>query len=441
MPLMITLMNLIGAYLRYLPFSQSLSEFQIKKLWKRLLIWSICSIGILMFTFKNVDVHIFLYKLILYVVWLPYLAISFTVIKNKILQHIFVMGMQGIWVLFLHTLSGSTITILLQNDLINKNYPEQTELIIYFAFFLILLPIEQRLFRNMLPGDEFFKLKPLAKHISVLPLIMFIGYSLLMLNNLLFQTWSERISRLMLLLVFFIIYRSIMATSQYMYESLISKQNYQRLEQQLISLKDYNLLMQENQDKISIMRHDLRHHYRLIYSLLENNAVNEAMKHIKAQEISLDEAKINKYCYAPLINSALTIYFKQAYKFGIKVEQKINLPQNFTTDENDLAILLSNLLENAIEATKSQISDEKILRVKIQHHDNQCVLEIFNFCDKLIKFDEDGLPIAAAEGHGIGMLSLRSFVKKYNAYVDFSQVDNKVNLLMYWKDNSCNSTD
>ena len=225
-----------------------------------------------------------------------------------------------------------------------------------------------------------------------------------------------------------------METSQYVYDNFINNRNYQRLEQQLISLKDYNLLMQENQDKIAIMRHDLRHHYRLIYSLLENDAVDEAMKHIETQEKLLDEAKINKYCYAPLINSALTIYFKQAHKCGIKVEQKINLPQNFTTDENDLAILLSNLLENAIEATKSQVSDEKILTVKIQHHNNQCVLEISNPCDELIKLDEDGFPIAAAEGHGIGMLSLRSFVKKYGAYVDFSQVDNKVNLLMYWKD-------
>ena len=433
-------MNLIGAYLRYLPFSSNLSEEQTRILWKRLLIWSLFSIVILTLTFKNIDVHVFIYKLILYCVWLPYVAISFTVIKNKILQHIFVIGMQGIWVLFLHTLSGSTITMLLENNLIATNYLKQMELIIYFAFFVILLPIEQRLFKNMLPAAVFFTLKPLAKYISTLPLTMFIGYSILMMNDSLFQSWSEKISRLILLFVFFIIYRSIMATSQYVYDNFVNNRNYQRLEQQLISLKDYNLMMQDSQDKIAIMRHDLRHHYRLIYSLLENNAIDEAMKHIETQEKSLDETKINKYCYAPLINSALTIYFRQAQEFGIKVEQKINLPRNFTTDENDLAILLSNLLENAIKAAKSQISDDKMLRVHIQHNDDQCVLEISNFCDELIQLDEDGLPITSVEGHGIGMLSLRSFIKKYNAYVDFSQVDNQVNLLMYWKDNSKRSS-
>ena len=104
------------------------------------------------------------------------------------------------------------------------------------------------------------------------------------------------------------------------------------------------------------------------------------------------------------------------------------------TDENDLAILLSNLLENAIKAAKSQVSDENLLKVKIQHSGNQCVLEISNFCNESIQFDKDGLPLTSAEGHGIGMLSLRAFVKKYDAYVDFSQFDNRVNLMMYWKD-------
>ena len=437
MPLMITLMNLIGAYLRYLPFSSNLSTFQARQLWKRLLIWSIFSVTILALTFKNIDIHILLYKIILYTIWLPYLVISFTVIKNKFFQHIFVIGMQGIWVLFLHTLSGTTVTILIEQNLITEeSLSTQLELTFYFIYFFILLPWEQRLFKNMLPSDEFFKLKLLSKYISFLPLIMFIGYSFLMMNNLLFQTWSERISRLILLFVFFIIYRSIMAASQYVYENFINKRNYQRLEQQLVSLKDYNVMMQENQDKIAIMRHDLRHHYRLIYSLLENNAVNEAMNHIKTQEKLLDETKINKYCYAPLINSALTIYFRQAQELGIKVEQKINLPKNFTTDENDLAILLSNLLENAIKAAKSQVFDEKILKLKIQHRNDQCVLEISNYCNEFLKFDKDGLPMTSAEGHGIGMLSLRSFVNKYNAYVDFSQIDTQVNILMYWKDDS-----
>ena len=435
MPLMVTLMNLIGAYLRYLPFSQNLSKSQTKELWKRLIIWSIISTIILEILFNSFTVNIFKYKILLYFIWMPYLLISLTIIKNKILQHIFVVGMQGIWILFLHSLSGTTVIILQENNLITNEFSNQLlHLSFYFTFFVIFLPLEQRLFKNLLPAEEFFKLKQLAKYITFLPITMYVGYLILMLDDALFQSWSERMAKLILLFVFFIIYRSIMAASKYIYENLINQRNYQRLKQQLISIRDYDSLMQENQEKIAIMRHDLRHHYRLIYLLLENNAVDEAMKHIETQEKALDETKINRYCYAPLINSALTIYFRQAQESGIKIEQKINLPRNFETDENDLAILLSNLLENAVRAGRMQKSGNKVLKVKVQHNNKQCVLEMSNFCDKVIQFDDDGLPKTTTEGHGIGMLSLRSFIKKYNAYVDFSQVDNRVILLMYWRD-------
>ena len=298
---MITFMNLIGAYLRYVPFSQELSENQINMLWKRLFCWSIFSTIILLVIFMEFEIGVFIYKIILFFIWIPYVLISFTVIKNKYYQHIFVMGMQGIWVLFLHTLSGSTIMVLQEKNFINKDNLAELELIFYFIFFVILLPAEKKLFINMLPSEEFFKIKRLSKYISILPLIMFIGYSSLMMNDFLFQTWSERISRLILLFVFFIIYRAIMATSKYAYENFVNNRNYQRLEQQLISLRDYNLFMQENQEKIAIMRHDLRHHYRLIYSLLENKEISKAMEHIKNQENLLDETRINKYCNAPYI--------------------------------------------------------------------------------------------------------------------------------------------
>ena len=434
MALMVTLMNLIGAYLRYLPFSQMLSRSLTIKLWTKLITWSIFSLIILVLTFKNVDVNIFVYKLILYVIWLPYLAISLGVIKNKILQHIFVMGMQGIWILFLHTLSGSTSVILQNENLISEELSAQFELIFYFAYFIILLPFEQKLFKNMLPSDEFFKLKSLSKYISFLPLIMFIGYSFLMMNNLIFQTWSERLSRLILLFVFFIIYRSLIATSKYVYENLINDQNFSRLKQQLISLKDYDLMLQENQEKISIMRHDLRHHYRLLHKLLENGEISEAMKHIELQEKLIDETKIKRYSYSPLINAALTIYFRQAQKLNITLKQKVNLPKKFSTDENDLAILMSNLLENAIKAASKQQSGIREIIFNAQHNGDQFVLEITNFSDQKIELAEDGLPKTSVKGHGIGMVSLRAFQKKYDAYVDFSRIGNRVNLLMYWRD-------
>ncbi|MBE8951074.1 MAG: GHKL domain-containing protein [Quinella sp. 3Q1] len=72
----------------------------------------------------------------------------------------------------------------------------------------------------------------------------------------------------------------------------------------------------------------------------------------------------------------------------IKVRTKINLPEKLSTDESDLALLLSNLLENTINACTKQKSGEKIISVTIQSIERQCVLEIINSCGFDVSFDE-----------------------------------------------------
>ncbi|MBO6303895.1 MAG: GHKL domain-containing protein [Selenomonadaceae bacterium] len=66
--------------------------------------------------------------------------------------------------------------------------------------------------------------------------------------------------------------------------------------------------------------------------------------------------------------------------------------------------------------------------------EGQIVLEISNTFDEGLNIGENGLPISKERGHGIGMLSLLSFAKKYDAYFDFSQENGYVKVAMYWKD-------
>jgi len=46
---------------------------------------------------------------------------------------------------------------------------------------------------------------------------------------------------------------------------------------------------------------------------------------------------------------------------------------------------------------------------------------------------ENNFPITFAEGHGIGMLSLKNFIEKYSAQLDFSHENGEVKILIYWE--------
>ena len=75
-----------------------------------------------------------------------------------------------------------------------------------------------------------------------------------------------------------------MIATKNFYDMQKLERNKRRLSDKLSRLKEYNELIQENHKKVSVMRHDLRHNYNLIYALLESGNLEKAREHIKKQE-------------------------------------------------------------------------------------------------------------------------------------------------------------
>lgn len=59
----------------------------------------------------------------------------------------------------------------------------------------------------------------------------------------------------------------------------------------LKSLKHEAALMQDDINATRVLRHDLRHHYRLLYTLLKNGDTTAALEHIKLQKEIIQELK------------------------------------------------------------------------------------------------------------------------------------------------------
>ena len=204
------------------------------------------------------------------------------------------------------------------------------------------------------------------------------------------------------------------------------------LRSQTEAMNEHNALMEKSRAEVAALKKDLAKNYLEMEKLLAAGKKSEAMKFIQRQTKILDSTRVKIFCHSPLINAALSIYFSRAEKSGIKVEHKINLPKKISTDESDLAVLVSNLLENAIDASKK--NSEKKISLIMRNAGGQNVLEIENFFDRPIKIGENGLPYTTTIGHGLGMTSLELFAKKYDAFVDFSHEEKIVRLSLYWND-------
>ena len=437
LPLTLVLAHLSDAYLRYLAFKNRMTAKQQRNLWLIFAVWGLCHFGLDFLLFSREGITAVTYKCALMLGWIPYLAIFMFAVRQSLWQHIFVFGMSAVWSFSQH--NWSSLLVVHCFDPSNVPFFLSIHAILYLLWFLLMLPIERRCFRNVLCIPPLFTEQFLGRCVAVLPLVVLFGPMLLIADGTLIHSWQERLSRIYLPVVFFFLYYYVLTTSNHMYEQMRILQSTQQLKAQLSFLKHHQDTILQSQKKISVLRHDMRHIYRILYAMLQEGDVKGAIDYIKGREEGLTETTIRCYCQYPLVNAALSFYVDQAEKSAIPLSLKVNLPSRLTASEEDFAVLLANLLENAIQASRRQKEDRREISLVIQHrqefnHGTQCVLELANRYDSPLALDEKGLPATSREGHGLGMASLTIFTEKYNAYTDVTQENGWVRVSMYWEE-------
>ena len=421
----IVMIQLSDSYLRYLSFRNGMTDEEKKILGVGFLVCSIFCAMIYFLIFDKCGIHAPIYKTILVLGWIPWSAILMLTVRRDILQHLFILGMAIVWNVIQHNWSAIIAVSFCEGE---------QELIVMHAslypiLFVLFLPIERRCFTKLLPKKSLFD--SYGKSVVSFPFLMTLGVLVPWLQEPAIHSWAERFSRFYLPFVFFFLYRHILITTEQLREQKYTAQSMRRMKEQITTLEEYNRLIQENHEKIAVMRHDLRHNYRLIYMMIQAGKTEEAKQHIETQEKLLIKATVKSLCIQPLINIALLIYIRRAESLGIGVRHKINLPTNIHVDESDLALLISNLLENAIKASLRQPKNRRGISINFQTVKEQFVLEVSNFYDEEITFDEKNIPYTSREGHGMGMASVKIFADKYKAYTDFSQEGGIFKVTMY----------
>lgn len=165
------------------------------------------------------------------------------------------------------------------------------------------------------------------------------------------------------------------------------------------------------------MRHDRRHFEALILSLIQDGNVDEAKKCLE-ERMSQEPRGSRSFCENTTVNAALMHYVAIAERNNIRVKVSANIPRNVGVDEMQLAIAVSNLLENAIHACDKVPEAERFIEVTAKYK-QQLLLEISNSCHGQVKLDEEGHPVTSEDRHGIGTRSVLDFAKKTGSEIRY----------------------
>lgn len=200
------------------------------------------------------------------------------------------------------------------------------------------------------------------------------------------------------------------------------------LEMAANTMKDRLTATEEILSQDRTMRHDRRHFEALILSLIQDGKVDEARECLE-ERLSQEPRSIKRYCENATVNAAIMHYVTIAERNNIDVKVSANIPYDPKVDEMQLAIAISNLLENAIHACEKLPEPERFIEITAKFK-QQLLLEIVNSCDGSTEFDEDGYPVTTKAGHGIGTRSVLDFVNKTGSEIRYIAEDNKFKVRM-----------
>ena len=189
---------------------------------------------------------------------------------------------------------------------------------------------------------------------------------------------------------------------------------------------DYYKILQTNYEHSKVMTHDIRHHINALCGMAENNdilSVKKYLNSLKKQENIIDNTPITG---CKIVDVIIHQKSEQCKIDGISFKFIHNNTDLSFIDEVDICCILSNLLDNAIEAARK--SQEKKIETVFYTNNTQWTsfIEISNSCDASPEL-KNGKPITIkedTENHGIGITSAEKTVSKYGGYIIWDFNDN-----------------
>lgn len=165
-------------------------------------------------------------------------------------------------------------------------------------------------------------------------------------------------------------------------------------------------------------RHDYHNHLQAMKAYLSMNELKELDEYLFKLERDLDEVdslvKSGNLMMDAILNSKITIMMN----YNINVDFKAILPEEIKITDVDLCVMVSNLLENAIEACLKIPQEQRFIRVFSEVYGSQFYLSIQNSAMENLDFNAQNYISNKRGEHGFGMKRVQLLVDKYNGFLN-----------------------
>ncbi len=171
-------------------------------------------------------------------------------------------------------------------------------------------------------------------------------------------------------------------------------------------------------DETLEMRHEMKHHITALKVLCESGDAGRIKEYVNTLA---DDFRVepSRYTDHTIINAIVASCAQRARVLGAEFEASVQVPQAIKIEDADIAVVLSNMIDNALEALSS-VQDESNRRLHLKiaiFEETGLFISCINTFAGELKRDKSGafLSTKTEAGHGIGLKAMRRVAEKYNS--------------------------
>jgi sensor histidine kinase regulating citrate/malate metabolism len=216
---------------------------------------------------------------------------------------------------------------------------------------------------------------------------------------------------------------SLLASSVLVFFIFDSALHKRELETQIDYYKYQLEQMKTAQTVIGRMEHDFEKHLLALKLDLKNAKPDEAEQKIDGLigNLHLSEGIANSGNAD--VDAILNYKANLAKEYGIRVACTLRLPYTLNMNTTDLAVILGNAIDNAIEACKAVEAPERVITLSVEYEKSNLYILFSNPFVGNVQTNAAGeIVTTKTQGafHGIGLKSIKETVDKYNGVMDIA---------------------
>ncbi len=170
-------------------------------------------------------------------------------------------------------------------------------------------------------------------------------------------------------------------------------------------------------EEIRKMRHDLQNTYTAVIASLYDGNTCDAIEQLK-HDLNIIELTGRVVCNGhPAIDTVVEKKLNSCRELNIKTNIAYLHQNKVKINEIEIALIIGNILDNAIEACRNFNGASKEIWGSIAFEKSEIIITIKNtaVCEKDLKTIKD-----ENKNHGYGLKSISHIAKKYNGYAKFT---------------------